>query len=256
MAHAQVAGQPGRAAIVQQGVDRGLPGVALQLATVFQLVATVEVAQAGADVQAAAQLIVAQGMQAQAPGLGVGGGVEAAVRVVFAVHADLAIETAHFTAGRLQGQPAPVMQAHHGLVLALQVVLHIARNRAARGGGGHQVGIGQLQHQAAEQARIVAQALVDAFLAEGVGQDRLVVFGGVVPGRAAGDRRVVGLGVAVQVAQFPVGGFDIQDRDIQRLEGFAITAATGAGGVLRVQAGVGEQVDVQLLGDLEGVLAQ
>ncbi len=152
MADAQVAGQPAWPAIVEQGIGRGLPGVAVQFAALLQRVAAIEVTEAGADIQAGGELIVAQGVYAQASGVTVERAVEAAVRGVFAVHADFAVYASDLAAGRLQGQPTAIMQTHHSLMLALQVVLQVARNGAARRGGGQQVGVGQLQHQAAEQA--------------------------------------------------------------------------------------------------------
>ncbi|MND74527.1 hypothetical protein D3C80_661220 [compost metagenome] len=147
------------------------------------------------------------------------------------------------------------MQAGQGLVLTLQLVFHLPGHGPAGSSGGEQVGVGQLQHQAGQQPREVAQALVDALLAEGVGQHLLVVFGRVVPGRAAGDRRVVGLLVAVQLAQLPVGRFDEQHRHVEVLETFTVAAAAGAGRVRGVEARVGEQRDVHLLGDAQQLVA-
>ena len=148
------------------------------------------------------------------------------------------------------------MQLALCLVLAMQVVLHVARGGAARRGRGQQVGVGQLQHQPAEQARVVAQALFDALLAEGADQHGLVVLSRVVPGRATGDSRVGGLVVAVQIADIPVGRLDVEDRYVQALERLAITATAGTGGVFGVQTGIGAQVDAELPGDARGVFAQ
>ena len=180
----------------------------------------------------------------------------AAVCAIFAIDTDFAIKTADVAAGRLQRQPAAIQQIDLGLMLALQVVLLSACDRAARSGGSHQVSVGQLQHQSAEQSRIVAQALVDAFLAEGVGEHGFVIFLRVMPGRTARNGRVIGLGVTVQIPQFPVGGLDVEHRDIQLFKRFAITAATGASRVSGIEARVAEQVDVEFFGELERVLTQ
>nr|WP_231982592.1 hypothetical protein [Pseudomonas mucidolens] len=68
----------------------------------LKLVTTIEITEAGADVQAAAELIVTQGMQAKTPRFWIGGGIETAVRVELAIHANFTLKTAYFTTGRLQ----------------------------------------------------------------------------------------------------------------------------------------------------------
>lgn len=182
MPEVQLAGQPFRTAVVVQAEQAELPGVALDAPAMVQLVAAALEGQAAAEGQGLAVAVVAEQMHAGAPGLRIARHVETAVRRDLALRAHLAVEAAYRPVAAEQGQPAAVVQAGQCLVLALQLVFHLPRQGAAGGGGGQQVGVGQLQHQARQQAGKVAHALLDALLAEGVGQYFLVVLGRVVPG--------------------------------------------------------------------------
>ncbi|CAH0276726.1 hypothetical protein SRABI70_03643 [Pseudomonas sp. Bi70] len=77
-----------------------------------------------------------------------------------------------------------------------------------------------------------------------------------MPGRTAGNGRVGGLLIAVKITYLPIGGLHEEHRNTQTLEAFSIAAAAGASGIGGVEAGVGVQLDAQLLGDAQGVFAQ
>ncbi len=76
-----------------------------------------------------------------------------------------------------------------------------------------------------------------------------------MPGGAARNGWIGGLLIAVQLADFPVGRFDEQHRNTERLEACCITATAGAGRVFRIQSGIRAQIDPQFLCDTKRLLA-
>ncbi|MNH12526.1 hypothetical protein D3C79_720710 [compost metagenome] len=90
----QLAGQPLRAAIVEQGEQPGLPGVAFDAPAMVEGIAAALEAQAGADGEGFVEAVVPDTIDPHAFRLRIARRIEAAVRRNLAFHTHLTVKTA------------------------------------------------------------------------------------------------------------------------------------------------------------------